>query len=199
MAVACSNDGSAEKGISPAAQWYVVRVKSHKENYVQTQLTHAGGIETYSPVMKTPRKYLRRRQRQFEPVFPGYVFVRLDPQTQMLHLRRLHGYNALVQFGGRPASVPDEFVRDFRRKEAGRGYVVHRPPRALAPNDELRVLEGPFRGQTGRFLSYHDSTDRVAMLLEFMNRRTVLNVAACSVERVPAAPSRAGQPGRSEW
>jgi transcriptional antiterminator RfaH len=197
MAVACSDERSEERGNSSATRWYVVRVKAHKEDYVQTQLAHAGGIETYSPVMKTPRKYLRHRQRQFEPVFPGYVFVRLDPQTQILHLRRLHGYNALVQFGGRPASVPDEFVRDFRRKEAGRSYIVHRPQRTLVSDDELRVVEGPFRGQTGRFLNYQESTDRVAMLLEFMNRRTVLNVAACSVERAPATLNTAGQPRRS--
>lgn len=194
MAVACPDSEMTEEGT--AIQWYVVRVKAHKEDYVRTQLAYAGGIEAYSPVMKTPRRYLQRRQRQYEPVFPGYVFVRMDPRTQILHLRRLHGYNALVQFGGRPASVPDGFIRDFRRREAGRGYIIHRPLAALTGDKMLRVVEGPFRGQVGRFLRYQHGTDRISMLLEFIGRRTELNVTAGSVEVVAAHIASGGpQPG----
>ncbi len=186
MAVACrkteisaaGNSGPRDRG----ARWYVVRVKPRKEAYLERQLALFGGIDTYCPLMKTPKKHLRKYQRQFEPVFPGYVFVRFEPRTQVFHLRRLHGYHALLQFGGRPATVPEEFIREFRRKECGRGYIVFRPARPLEANEKVRVTAGPFRGQTGVFLRYRRGAERVSLLMDFMNSRRLLELPAEAVE-----------------
>ena len=176
MAEACSN--------SSQLRWYVIRVKPFKEAYVQMQLASCTSIKTYCPQMKTPKKYLRRGQTQVEPVFPGYVFVRLDPRTQIFQLRRLHGYNALLSFDGRPARVPDELIRDFRRKAGSRGYIVYRPATTLEVNDPVQVVDGAFRGHTGLFLNYQGGAERVCLLMDFMNSRLRMELPASMVEAV---------------
>ncbi len=186
MAVACSKSNSLPSVVTqteePELRWYVVKVRPHKESYIQMQLASCAGIDTYCPQMKTPKKYLRRGQSQVEPVFPGYVFVRLNPSTQVLHLRRLHGYNALISFDGRPATVPDQLIRDFRRKEGNRGYIVNRPPKTLRANDQVRVLEGAFRGQVGWFVRYQGGAERICLLMAFMNSKTQLEIPVGAVE-----------------
>ena len=188
MAVACSKSSPWRAGSTresePDLRWYVIRVKPHKETYVQMQLASCTAIETYCPRMKTPKKYLRRGQIQMEPVFPGYIFVRLDPRTQIFQLRRLHGYNALVSFDSRPATIPDETIRDFRRQEGNRGYIVYRPTRTLRTNDEVRIVDGPFRGQSGLFVRYQGSAERICLLMDFMNSQRALELPAWSVQAV---------------
>ena len=188
MAVACSettpadHTRTARQGLD--LHWYVIKVKPRKEVYVQMQLQSCAGIETYCPLMKTARRYLRKWQKQVEPVFPGYVFVRLDPLTQIIHLRRLHGYDSLVRFNGRPAEVSSECIEELRGKENRQGYIRYRPLQPLRAETPVRVVEGPFRGQTGAILHYREGAQRVCLLIELMNSRTLLELPRDSVEAV---------------
>lgn len=188
MAVACLKIDAESIGGGrnerSAMSWRLLKTKPHKEAYVQMQLSDCAGIETYFPRMKTPRKYLRPRQPQFETVFPGYVFVRLCRETHLAQLRRLQGYDSLVCFDGRPAVVSPELIREFRRREGRRGYIVCRPGTELRPDDPVRITAGSFRGQTARFLRYSDGARRICVLLDLMNARTALELPAGAVETV---------------
>src|SRR5690348_7044286 len=99
-----TTQGSAE------FRWYVISTARFKETYVGGQVEGLLGAEAYVPMAKVPRQYLRRGQAEIEPLFPGYVFARLDLTKQLLSLRRLHAFHALVSFDGQPASVDPAIV-----------------------------------------------------------------------------------------
>jgi transcriptional antiterminator RfaH len=163
--------------VGAEAQWYVIKTLRFKENYVVVQLRDAMGVEAYAPIVKIPRKHARKGQPQFEPLFPGYVFARLDLTVHLLQVRRLHAANSLVCFDGRPASVPTPVIDDLRRKERGRGYMnLHVTPEFLAANSKVRIVEGPFSGHTGVFIRYVDSTHRVRILLDALQSGGALEV-----------------------
>lgn len=187
MAVACPRTqavaGPKQTG-ERTGEWYVLKVKAHKEAYVQMQLEACAGIATYCPYMKTAKRYLHKGQRRIEPVFPGYVFVRLNALADRLHIRRLNGHDTLICFDGHPATISPAFIGEFRSRETREGFIPYRPARKLRANDPVRITDGPFRGQTGAFLNYRDSTQRVCLLLEFMNSRTVVQLPTGSVEAV---------------
>lgn len=177
MAVACFDPAG------PVRRWYVLKVKPNKEQYVQFQLGSCSGIETYCPRIKTAKRDRVKYQREIEPVFPGYVFVRMDLERDQLTLKRLNGHTGLVAFDGRPASVADELIEDFRRRER-RGFLVHRPEAALRPNDRVRVVSGPFLGRTGVFLRYANSAERVCLLLEMMRSERPVELPRTAVQAV---------------
>jgi transcription antitermination factor NusG len=177
MAVACLDTQDEMK-------WYVLKVKAHKEDYVRMQLWSADQVATYCPLMKTAKRHRMKWQREIEFVFPGYVFVRIDLDRQMLHLRRLHGHTGLVQFDGRPAWVAEEFIEEFRRRETPGGYIRYRPETPLRDRGRVRVVSGPFRGQTGVFLGYRSGSERVCLLLELMNSYRPVEVPTAAVETV---------------
>ncbi len=178
MAAACPNPEPA------TLRWYVLKVKPNKENYVQIQLRSIAGVETYCPLMRTAKRYRAKWQREIEPVFPGYVFVRIDFARDLLYLRRLQGHVDLVRFDGRPAWVADELIEEFRRRESSRGYLVYRPERPLRQREPVRVISGPFRGKTGIFLRYARSAERVCLLLEMMRSPWAVELPRAAVEAV---------------
>lgn len=188
MAVACletqtqSSEGLGES--LRAQRWYVLKVKPHKEAYVQEQLDAVAGFDAYFPRMKTPKRYLGKYQKQFESVFPGYVFVKLDLRQDIFRLHRLQGHDSLVRFDGRAAQVEETFIEEFRKKEGKRGYVVFRPRKQLSPQEPVTVIGGAFRGHTGRFLRYNDGATRVCLLIDMMSSTTQLDLPEEAVEAV---------------
>src|SRR5271165_6873458 len=110
--------------------WLVLTTDRFKERYVKLQLMETTGAEAYLPMAKTAKQCLRAGQAEFEPLFPGYLFASFELPTQLLQLRRVHGFRSLLCFDGRPASVDDSVISDLRRRERGRGYINLRAPKA---------------------------------------------------------------------
>jgi len=158
-------------------RWYVLSTARFKETYVSGQVEALLGSESYVPMAKVPRQYLRRGQAEIEPLFPGYVFAQLDLTRQLMGLRRMHAFHSLVSFDGKPACVEPAIIAGLRRQENGRGYI----PLALRsdpfpPHAPVRVVEGPFRGMAGRFVRYMDSTERICILLDILKPQAILQL-----------------------
>lgn len=169
-------------------RWYVVKTARFKESYVQLQLRETTGADTYLPMVKIPRQFLRRGIGQIEPLFPGYVFAHLDLTRQLLQLRRVHAYNSLVCFDGQPAWVEPSVIEDLRRRERGRGYVNLQPAREpFRPQESVHIVDGPFSGHIGLFVRYLDSTQRVCILLDILKPQALLELPLHAVAAVVAA------------
>jgi transcriptional antiterminator RfaH len=152
-----------------ASDWNVIKTARFKEAYVQHQLEQSEGAEAYLPIVKIPKHSLRTGQSQFEPLFPGYLFVRLDVSAHLFTLRRLHAFHAVVSFDSKPAAVDASVIDELRRRERGRGYInLHIPKETFRPNQAIRIVEGAFAGQHGLFLRYLDSTQRVCILMDIL-------------------------------
>jgi transcriptional antiterminator RfaH len=174
--------------------WHVIKTVRFKESYVKAQIVETTGAETYLPMVKIPKHRLRTGQAQFEPLFPSYLFACLDLSTHLFVLRRLHAFQSIVCFDGKPARVDDELIEDLRRRERGRGYInLHSPKHSFHPNQSLRVVDGPFSGQHGLFVRYHsrfgeqDSTQRVCILLDILKTSMRLELPIHSVAPVTGA------------
>jgi transcriptional antiterminator RfaH len=172
--------------------WYVIKTARFKESYVGVQLEAIAHAEAYVPLAKLPRQHLRRGQAQIEPLFPGYVFARLDLTKQLLALRRVQAFQSLVCFDGQPACVDASIIDELRRRERGRGHIsISLPKSSFLPQDSVRVTEGPFRGMAGRFVRYVDSTARVCILLDILRPQSVLELPVQAVAADPAGRASA--------
>ncbi len=80
------------------------------------------------------------------PLFPGYVFFRLDLRDK-LRVLEIPGVAKLVGFDGRPTSVPDEDIEAVRSCLDG-GHAMQ-PYRYVQRGQRVRVLRGPLAGLTG--------------------------------------------------
>src|SRR5512146_3283021 len=69
---------SSERPKEAMLAWHVAKTKPRLEPQTAVVL-EARGLQTYFPMIAAGRR--PRRQERLEPLFPGYLFVRLDSST----------------------------------------------------------------------------------------------------------------------
>jgi transcriptional antiterminator RfaH len=147
--------------------WFALYTKPHKE-YLVRDLLSARKVEVYLPEIAV--KTRRRDRREKRPFFPHYLFVRLDPQDGMIaNLRWTPGLRCVVSVGGRPVLVPDEVVREIRRRLATIAQIE--PEEPFRQGDVVHVMRGPFEGLDAVFDRRLSAQGRVRVFLQWMSRR----------------------------
>ena len=138
------------------------------------------GVEAYLPRYHKRRRHARRTEWIAAPLFPRYLFVRVDlSNTGRRLVSAAPGVVHLVCMGHEPAPLADAVIGDIRAREGEDGLIDLE--RALCPGEEVRVCEGPFRDAVGVFAAPGDR-DRVFVLLNLLGRevRTRIPVAKLS-------------------
>lgn len=170
------------RGMSDDRQWYVVRSKPRREEYAQDQLVRRG-VETFLPRILEPGR--GRLEPVVGPLFPGYLFARVDLLTQYNRVIWAPGVSRFVAFGDVPASLDPEVIA-FLQERAGAAGVV-RVVRTFHDGDVVRVTRGPLGGLQGVVDGQASGQARVRVLMELLRRRTQVSVPSQLLEHVAHA------------
>ena len=160
-------------------RWYVVQSHPNAEHKAVAHLERQG-FPTYLPRYLKRRRHARRVEMVAAPLFPRYLFVTVDMETQ--RWRSIHstfGVSRLVCNGDDPAPVPPAVVAALQAREGAGGFVqLERRPR-FAPGERVRIVDGVFADTLGLFEGMADR-ERVAILLDLLGRKVkvVLDEAA---------------------
>ncbi|MBZ5724631.1 MAG: hypothetical protein LAP87_06495 [Acidobacteriia bacterium] len=137
---------------SGAHRWYGLRVKSNCEQVASTVL-RGKGFDPFVPSYKVRRRWSDRLREVERPLFPGYVFCRLDLANRLPVLTS-QGVVGIVGIGKSPAPIED------REMEAIRAVVTSGLPAQPCPfihrGDRVRIGYGPLRGVEGVVASTED-------------------------------------------
>ena len=144
-------------------RWYVAYSKPRKEHFAQLQL-ECQGIEVFFPQLLLPYK----RRRCVTPLFPRYLFVRLDTPADYHATRWAPGVKELVSFNGTPAPLEDEVIAFLRQRATPEGILPARY--TFRVGAEVQIGEGPFRGLAGILVDPPDAKGRVKVLLNLLSR-----------------------------
>lgn len=158
-------EGGAVSIIEPQ-RWYVVYSKPHKEETAQFHLAHKG-LATFFPRLRLPKRVGKRHT--IVPLFPNYLFVRLDTPEEYNYARWSPGVRCVVNFNGTPTPVDDEVVLFLKRRANAEG-IVEACVR-LTVGQEVRIVEGPLAGLVGIIQNPPDARGRVRVLLELLGRQ----------------------------
>jgi len=164
-------------------EWYVVRSKPRREEYAQDQLIRRG-VETFLPRIVEPLR--GRTETGVGPLFPGYLFARLDLLAQYTNVIWAPGVRSFVAFGDVPAAVDPEVV-EFLLTRCGPEGVVRVVP-TFDDGDLVRVTHGPLGGLVGVVQGRVSGQRRVRVLMELLRRSTQVSVPSQLLERVGHAP-----------
>lgn len=165
--------------MNESRQWYVVRSKPRREAYAQDQLLRRG-VETFLP--RILESLAPRLEPTVGPLFPGYLFARVDLLSQYNSVIWAPGVRRFVAFGEIPAAV-DPAVVSFLRERCGREGVV-RVVRTFQDGDVVRIVRGPLGGLIGVVQGEVSGQARVRILMELLRRRTQVSVPVQLVEHV---------------
>jgi len=155
--------------IEPGLRWYAIRTKVNREKDVDKRLSHLG-LEVFLPWMRARRRVGSRFHWVLAPLFPGYVFCRLDMVLSGKAARYSPGVKDFLTFGSRIAEVGESIIQALR--ERCPGDIAEIDPVNAKPGDVVRINEGPFSGLEAVFEQKLRGSERVAVLLDILGRQT---------------------------
>ena len=155
--------------------WYAAHTQPKGEALAESNLRRQDFI-TYLPRYLRRRRHARRTDWVAVPLFPRYLFVRMDvEQVRWRAIQSTFGVQHLVCHGESPAALPPGIVEDIRAREDSRGMIAIKLPPPFAKGDTVRLTEGALADQVGLFDSVSDD-ERVIVLLNLLGREMKVRV-----------------------
>lgn len=162
---------------NPRPQWFAAFTLCHHENRVARQLQERN-VEHFLPTYEKFSQWRDRRVKLKQPLFPGYLFVRVSG-TQRKDVLSARGVVSLVGPPGKPAEVqPDEI---WRLQTAIKNGSVE-PIDYLRIGERVRILDGPLRGLSG-ILHRKSNKVRVLISVEAIMRSYLVEVDQAVLEK----------------
>ena len=125
--------------------WFAIKVRSRSENAVGS-LLRGKTYETFLPTYQECRHYSDRIKKLDSPLFPGYLFCRLDPELR-LPVLKTPGVDYILGGSKVPEPVPDQEI-DALRKLVESGAPAHPWP-YLRVGNKVTIGYGSFAGVEG--------------------------------------------------
>jgi transcriptional antiterminator RfaH len=155
--------------------WYVLKTKAHREFFVREQLV-GRGIENYLPLWRPAQ--LNNLDKNLKPYFPSYLFAKVDLEMVSLSsLKYLPGVNHMLLCDGIPVRV-EQCVIDaiVDRVSLLENSVTDTTGKLLGHGDKVKITGGVLEGYDAIFDKRLAGGDRVRILIDFLQRRTVLSI-----------------------
>lgn len=158
-------------------RWYALLTCSRHEKVVHLQLERKA-FESFLPLYHSVRRWKDRRKELTLPLFPGYVFVRME-FSERLEALKTHGVARIVSFGGTPASLPEKEIEAIRHFLEGK--VRLDPHSYLRVGHRARIRGGPFQGLEGILLRKKNSL-RFVISLDLILRSVAVEIDSGELE-----------------
>jgi len=173
--------GSDALVIESGLRWYAIRTKSNKEKEVEKRLTDLK-VEVFLPWLRARRRVGTRFQWVLVPLFPCYLFCRLDLVNSGKLVRYSPGVRDFLKFGNVIAEIGDRIIGELRARCPD--GVARIEPIAIKPGEAVKIKEGPFAGLEAIFEKKMKGSERVAVLLEFLGRQTRIVVPSETIGKI---------------
>lgn len=168
-------DEEEENSMLPV--WYVLHVKPRTEKKVASYLTHYG-CWWHLPLRIKEKRVQRRKVRTELPLFPGYVFTRLNPDKR----REITKTNLVVNFIRIPN--PRQVIHQLREIRAAGRIGPLEPIPAFKSNDYVRVKTGPFYGLHGYVKSVSNGGAVLVLNIDILGQAVAVTINPRDCEKV---------------
>jgi transcription antitermination factor NusG len=160
-------------------RWYATFTLPQNEKSVVRQLD-LRDIESFLPTYETVRVWKnRQRMKVVLPLFPTYLFVRID-RAERGKVLQCPGVLQIVGNTREPLPLPDSEVELLRS-----GFCRQRiePYRELVLGEKVRIKSGIMQGVQGTLVR-RSSSLRFVLTIELINQHAAIEVNAEDIEPV---------------
>ena len=155
-------------------RWYLLQCKPQQQ---QRALQHLGNQQyhCFNPSRPVQRRIRRKLQTRDEPLFPGYLFIHLGPQTNWRSLLATRGVLKVVSFNGKMIPVADEVIEALWQR--CHQSEESEPEPLFRAGQRVVVTEGCFRHIEAIVQATHGD-ERVVLLLNLLHQPQQVEMAA---------------------
>lgn len=160
--------------------WLAAQLKPNGLKIAQKNLARQK-FQSLMPSLQVTKRMGSRMVHKFEPLFPGYIFVKIEPDSapwqkinSTLGISRL-----LLGIDGKPAVVPRDFIQILQERVDGQGLI--KPLSSIPKGTKVQITTGPFAEWFAEVEACKKGA-RVDLLLSFMGRVVRTNLSLHEVK-----------------
>ncbi|MDA7720332.1 transcriptional activator RfaH [Alphaproteobacteria bacterium] len=166
--------------------WYIVQCKPNSVQIAVHNLEYQS-FGTFLPLEEFTKRKGKVFHRQIRPLFPGYLFVQLDPaQGPWRKVNNTRGVSRLVHLGAKPSVVPNSVVEALMAVCDERS-ILHQTNETLLSKvhtyGQARVTQGPFSGFVATVANI-EPNNRIQILIEVMGQGTRVEIDAGALQPI---------------
>jgi transcriptional antiterminator RfaH len=165
----------------PNPQWYVIQTKPANEHRVDAHLS-GQQITVFLPMLETFH-YLRGKMiPRIKPLFPNYLFARLDICVAYYKVRWTRGVHKILGNGNEPLPISETVIQTLRQR-TGENNVV-RLEDDLEKGSLVQFTCGPFKDLMGIFDKKMSAGGRMRILLSLIGVDVSVQVSRHQIKKV---------------
>lgn len=157
------------EGVLP---WFAVKVRARSEKLIAGFLENKG-YNTFVPSYKTRKAWSDRVVNVELPLFPGYLFCQVEPNSYWVPILQTPGAKSFVSFGGVLAEVDRNEIEAL--KLAMRSGQPMQPWPYLRAGQRVVVERGAFEGLEGILLRTKNK-DRLILSVTLLQRSVAVEI-----------------------
>lgn len=161
--------------------WFALQVRTRHEAGLTTFL-EGKGYECFLPAITSERRWSDRVKRVQNPLFPGYVFCRFNPQNR-LPILTTPGVIQIVGYNRSPVPIEETEIAAIQALIAS--GLPSQPWPFLKAGDHVRIESGPLRGFEGLLLEFKGK-HRLLLSITLLQRSVAVEIDTTAVASVPS-------------
>jgi transcriptional antiterminator RfaH len=162
-------------------QWYVIQTKPANEHRVEAHLS-GQEIAVFLPMLETFGYLHGKMVLKIKPMFPSYLFAKLDIQVAYYRVKWTRGVNKILGIGGDPIPVSERVISTLRQR-TGENNVVKLDD-GLEEGSMVQFTSGPFKDLVGVFDKQMSDGGRVRILLSLIGVDASVQVSRHQIRKV---------------
>jgi transcriptional antiterminator RfaH len=123
------------------------------------------GMECFLPLLQEEKIVRRKIRTVIAPLFPGYLFVRINLLEHYRAVIYARGVRKIVEFGSSPAEVDNAMIDAIKSRMASPETCVLERPRGLSSGQLVQIKDGPLVGLGAVFIREMPGQQRAMVLL----------------------------------
>src|ERR1700722_2574736 len=170
-------DGQFElEGMTPIFPWYALQVRARQELGVADFL-RGKNYEWFLPLYKSRKRWSDRIKESDAPLFPGYLFCRLNIQDR-LPILKTPGVIQIVGYNHQPVPVDEREIEAIQLMLSS--GMPNQPWPFIAIGDRVRIESGPLRGLEGILTDFKGS-HRLILSVALLQRSVAVEIDSAFV------------------
>lgn len=165
------------KDLSQRQTWYVLYTKPNFEKKTYTNLLERN-IEAFLPLQNVMRQRSDRKKKLEIPLFPNYIFVRIDPKRRW-ELLKVYGIIRFLTRGNSAEVVSDEQMNGIKKLMFGEPEIF---PTNYVRGETLKIISGPLADLSGVLINENES--KLAVRVNILRQYVIVKVSPCDLERL---------------
>ncbi|MDD5217797.1 MAG: UpxY family transcription antiterminator [Candidatus Omnitrophica bacterium] len=162
-------------------QWYALYTRSRHEKFLNRELNKKG-VETFLPLRRVTRRWSDRKKMIEEPLFQGYLFVRIPLLNRLMVLNTTGAVCLIGSSRTEPSPVPEHDIWSLRRFIEEEIQVDPYP--YLKQGQKVRIRSGPLKRVEGFIVRKDKHNCRLVLSLDLMMQSISVEVDEACVEVV---------------